>query len=128
MGIVIGFYTDKKGRKRPITARKGRKAKVRVSVKPKKDRGLYTPAKHKWLADIVSLETPEKARESVRTLLAEFKRSKSRSRKRLIKRATVLAYNRAKVASHNPRLSPKERREFKQIAKIYNFQFPFLGF
>jgi len=87
--------------------------------KGKKRSIFYKPAHHPSLAEIVSLESPAKARKSVRELKRKFKSAKSRDRKRIIKQATVLAANRAKAARKRKNLSSKERKELEEIAEIY---------
>ena len=80
---------------------------------------LFFPARHKWLEEIVCMETPECARESVKKLREEFEKSKTRARKRKIYRAADLAAKRAKATLNREKLSAKEREEFREIAKIY---------
>jgi len=79
---------------------------------------LFFPAKHKWLADIISLRTPEEAREAVRKLKKIFNES-GHSKRVLILRAVVLAANRAEAARKKKNLSAKEKKEFREIEKIY---------
>jgi len=110
---VIGFYTDEKKRKRPITAKKG-KAKLGV---PKKT--LFFPPKSKKWSEIIRIDTPEGAKYSTKILLEEFEKAKTRSKKRRLKRYAVLAMNRAEVISQNKRVSPKERADAKKVVKIY---------
>jgi len=86
----------------------------------KKKRSMfYKPARHKKLSEIVSLESPAKAKKSAHTLLRLFKKAKRRDRKRTIKQAAVLAANRAKAAKKRKNLSRKEKREYEEIADIY---------
>ena len=79
---------------------------------------VFFPSKHKWLADIVRLDTPSNARKAAERLEREFNKS-TRSRKLLILRAINLAAIRARIGSQNKRLSEKERREYKVIHGIY---------
>lgn len=108
MGKVVGFYTDERGRVRPITARRGRRRGT-----------IFFPAKYKYAAEHISLRSPEEARASAKWLMEEFNRAETRDKKVRIKRFAVLAYNRAKAGAGNPRLSARERREYAQIAQIY---------
>ncbi len=80
---------------------------------------FYSPPHHPSLAEIVSLESPSKARKAARELKRKFEKARSRDRKRIIKQATVLAANRAKAARKRKNLSSKERRELEEIAEIY---------
>ncbi len=85
-----------------------------------KRRGMfYYPPKSPLLAKIVRIDTPANARKSAKTLLKMFKEAKKRSWKAHIKKAVVLAGNRAKAMLNKKNLSPKERRELKEVAKIY---------
>ena len=81
--------------------------------------GLFHPARYKYLADIVRIDTVENAKKAVRKLLKHFREAKTRAKKIRVKKATVLAANRARVLSKSPRISPKERQEFREIARIY---------
>lgn len=75
-------------------------------------RSLFFPARHKRLADIITIATPEGARGAVRTLAKSgFSPLKIRS--------MVLAANRARASLHRRNLSARERREFREIAQIY---------
>ena len=80
---------------------------------------FYKPPKHKKLAEIISLESPTKARKSASILKRLFKSAKSRKEKRIIKQATVLAANRAKAAAKRKHLSQKERKQYREEAEIY---------
>ncbi|AGB04089.1 hypothetical protein AciM339_0224 [Aciduliprofundum sp. MAR08-339] len=80
---------------------------------------FYKPAKHKKLAEIISLESPSKARRSVSILRRMFRRAKTRKEKRTIKQATVLAANRARAASKRKDLSRRERKQLREEADIY---------
>jgi hypothetical protein len=84
-----------------------------------KGKTIFFPPKHEKYAEIVSLRTPSEARKSARILLSEFNKATTRSKKRLIKKVTILAANRAYATLQRERLSPKERREFTAIMKIY---------
>ena len=81
---------------------------------------IYAKPKYQYLADIVSLETPEKARNSVAELGDEFRSAKSKQKQLRVVRATQLAANRAKINSTNSRYSIAERKEFVEITTIYN--------
>lgn len=106
---VIGFYTDERGRKRPITSRR--------NIRPKGT--IFFPPKYKKYADIVSLRTPEEAKGSVEILMKEFNNAETDEKKRRIKRVVVLAANRAMVARRKKDLSERERQEYREIEKIY---------
>lgn len=80
---------------------------------------FYKKPKHPSIAKIVSLESPTKARKAANKLLSMFKGTKRRDRKVAIKRAAVLAANRAGAAAKRRNLSAKERKQFGEIEKIY---------
>ena len=80
---------------------------------------FYTPARHKKLGEIVTIESPSKAREAARRLLRMFRKAKRRDVKRRIKWAAVLAANRSRAAAKKRDLSRKEKRELRQVAEIY---------
>ena len=84
-----------------------------------KGSGLFKPPRHKWIADIVSFESPSKARKAARKLVREVEKSKRRNKALTIARALTYAANRAEASAKRKNLSPKERRELKEIAEIY---------
>ena len=81
---------------------------------------FYEPPKSKKLAGIVSIESTRKAKKAAKELKHEFKSARSREKKTHIKRATVLAANRAKAAAKKRNLSRKEKEELREIAEIYS--------
>lgn len=80
---------------------------------------FYDKPRHRDIAEIVTIESPAAARKAGRKLLAMFNKAKTRKRKVTIKRSVVLAANRAEAASKRRNLSEKERREMKEVARIY---------
>ncbi|WFO75635.1 hypothetical protein J4526_01775 [Desulfurococcaceae archaeon MEX13E-LK6-19] len=102
-----------------------KKSKSKSKNKKSKDNGLFKPPRHKWLANIVSFKKPDEAKEAAQELVDALK--KGRLGKKKIGRKTALtiaraiqyAANRAEAASKNPIISPKERRELKEVAEIY---------
>jgi len=105
---AIGFYTDEKGRRRPITGRRGRRPKT-----------IFFPPKYKRYAEIVRIDSPEAARASVKILREEFNRAETAEKRRRIKRMMVLAANRAAAAAKKKDLSGKEMTEFLEVERIY---------
>lgn len=110
MGKVKGFYTDERGRVRPITAKEDRHI-----ANPT----IFFPAKSEKYSEIVRIDTPKAAEDSVEKLMKEFNEAKTREKKVRIKRYVVLAENRARVMANNERLSPAQREEARKIAQIY---------
>jgi len=80
---------------------------------------IFFPPKHQKYAEIVRIDNPDAARESAKILLEEFNQAQTRAKKRTIKRATVLAANRAKAMRKKKTLSTKERRELVEVERIY---------
>src|SRR2546421_8507384 len=72
---------------------------------------IFSPPRHKKLADIISIESPAVFRESIRKL-------KRMGIGATEKRALVLAQNRAKAMLKKRSLSEKERRELQAISRI----------
>lgn len=89
---------------------------------------LYSKPKYTYLAKIISLESPKKALDSASNIFKEFTQAVQSSKKTRILRATDLAMKRAEVGSTNPRISEKERKEYKVIAKIYKQTYDILKF
>ena len=77
--------------------------------------GMFAPPRHKWLAKIIRIDSPSAARKAVR----ELKRRMNSKNRTLIIRAANLAANRAKVMLRRKNLSRKERRELREVEKIY---------
>ena len=103
---VVGFYTDRRGRRRPVTARKRAKT-------------IFFPPKSKRYAEIIRIDTPEAAELSVKQMKEEFSKAETDAKKRRLKRMITLAANRAQVISENPRVSSKQREEARRVAEIY---------
>jgi len=80
---------------------------------------IFFEAASRKYAKIVSLRTPETARESVRKLARELNKARTRKKRIYIIRVANLAGNRAKVMSKNLRLSRRERDEAREIEQIY---------
>lgn len=80
-------------------------------------RSLFSKPRSKYLSRVITITSPTAFRRSIRTL-----RKGGLNRKE--KNALVLAQNRAKVQLKRKNLSPKERRQFRQIAGI---QLPKIG-
>lgn len=90
-----------------------------MSLEGSKSRTMFGVRKWKRLAEVVSLVNPVEARKSTTWLKRHFRELKSREHKVAVKRATVLAMNRARAAGKKKDLSAREKKEFRKIAKIY---------
>jgi len=99
-----------KTRKKGTTKQRGKKFKTR---------SLFFPAKHLQLADIVRVDSVPTARKASAILLKKFKNAKTRRQKRKIKQAMVCAANRVAVTQKKKDLSQKERKEMREVEKIY---------
>ncbi len=84
--------------------------------KKSKKRGIFFPAKHRKLAEIVTIESPAKARKAVKKLKRLIGKGYT---KKQIRGAMIIAYARAKALAKKKGISAKEKRELRQIAKIY---------
>ena len=95
------------------------------SKKGRKGGGLFKPAKHKWLADIITFKDPDDAEEAAEKLVGALERGRlgrmriGRKRALAITRALNYAANRAEASAKRRNLSPEERRELREIAEIY---------
>ncbi|BEP17059.1 hypothetical protein PYJP_04110 [Pyrofollis japonicus] len=101
-----------------MAGRRGRKKSSRKG-------GLFRPARHKWLADIVTFKDPDKAEDAAERLVHGMERGRigrmkvGRKRALAIYRALVNAANRAEASAKRRDLSPEERRKLREIAEIY---------
>lgn len=88
--------------------------------------GLFRPPRWKYIAEVVTFETPGKAREAAGRLVRALERGRlgrlriGRRRALSIARALQYAANRAKAAARNPRISARERAELRRISEIYD--------
>lgn len=81
---------------------------------------LFKKPKHKNYAEMISFKNPTQARISTRKLRKEFREAKQNAKRRRIAKATQDASNRAKVRGKRKKLSTDERKQFKEIGKIYD--------
>jgi len=82
-----------------------------------KQQSMFFEPKNKWLAEIVSIESPHEAQVAIDSLEREFDAAKKRSKKVAILRAEVLEANRAE--GMKMRVGPKRRAELDEIATMY---------
>ena len=80
---------------------------------------MFFPAKNQYLADIISFESYDASRESATLLLQEYNEAKTQAKKIRIKKATVLASNRAKASMQRTNLSDWKRDELFGISEVY---------
>ncbi len=83
-------------------------------------RGLFAPARYKYLADIISFRDPDQARGAAKEVLRSIRQSKRRDKALREARALQMAANRARASAKRRNLSSRERRELREIAKIYD--------
>jgi len=86
----------------------------------KLDKSHKKKPKHKKYAEMISFKNPTQARISARKLRKEFREAKQNAKKRRVARATQKASNRAKASTKRKKLSTDERKQFKEIGKIYD--------
>ena len=86
----------------------------------KLDKSHKKNPKHKKYAEMVSFKNPTQARISARKLRKEFREAKQNAKKQRIARATQDASNRAKASGKRKKLSIDERKQFKEIGRIYD--------
>ena len=89
------------------------------SRKKKDDRGLFKPAKHKDLAEIVTFESVTKAKDAAEELEELFEKARTRKRRLTILRAAQYAANRARAAAKNPKFKPSTKKRLRKIAEVY---------
>lgn len=80
---------------------------------------IFFPPGDPEAAKHIDIKTPAGARKSVKWLNKEWKKAKTRPRKRKVKSWAVLAANRAGIIAENPRVSAPQRKEAREIKKIY---------
>lgn len=82
-------------------------------------RTIFFPPKDKTLADIITIRSPEEAREAIRKLQQWADDNPDRVRKAI--RSATLAANRAEVSTRRKTrpLSQRERKEMLEVAQLY---------
>jgi len=83
-----------------------------------KNKGLFRPAKNRKIAEIIKIDSPKNARGSIKELAKLIDRGVI-TIDQAIKYVTTAA-NRAKASLNRKNLSRKERKEMKEVAKVYN--------
>ena len=100
-----------------------RRVRARTRARPRRVPrriGMFLPARHRYLSEVVTFRNITGAREAARRLRRLYDEAKTRQKKLTILRAVVLAANRAEVAAKkHPSFSPAVRRRWKRIAQIY---------
>lgn len=96
---------------------KRKKRRAKRKLRGKKQKSMFGPAKDKHIAEVVSLESPADAQDSIDSLERMFDAATSHRKKMHILRATTLAANRAEAM--RIRVGPKERKELTAVAKKY---------
>lgn len=83
-------------------------------------KALFKKPTHKKYAEMISFKNPTQARISARKLRKEFREAKQKAKQLRIARATQYASNRAKASSKRKNLNIDERKQIKEIGKIYD--------
>jgi hypothetical protein len=95
-------------------------------VQPKKlvsgarDKTMFFKPKSEKYADIVSIESPYRARYSCKQLKEEYHKAETRDKKLKIIRVANLAANRARAIREKKNISSIERSEMAEVASIYS--------
>jgi hypothetical protein len=87
-----------------------------IRVKSERD-GIFFPAKHKELSNIITIKSVSGAREAVRKIKALLRKRKYSAKQ--LRAALILAGARAKVIAKTKAKDPKVKRRLLQVAKIY---------
>jgi hypothetical protein len=82
-------------------------------------KSIFHAAQYKRYADIVRIDFPESAKQSVKKLEEEFRSAKRRSKQLRILRVINESANRAKIMAQNIRLSIQQRDEAREVERIY---------
>lgn len=90
-----------------------------MKVVTKRKKTIFFPAKSRKLAAIVDLTSPAAARRSTAKLMKMFRAAKTRARKVKLKRAVVLAANRAFAAMKRRGLSAKEKKQLMEVGRVF---------
>ena len=86
---------------------------------------MFRPARHKWLAKIVTFETTSRARKAASRLVNMLKRGRRGSKKitrrtaLTIVKALNLAANRARASAKRHNLTRQEKHKLLVISRIY---------
>lgn len=85
-----------------------------------KKKGLFAgKPKSRSLAEIVTLEGIVKARKATVNLKKRYRDAKRKDTKTHIRRAAILAANRADAAARRKGLDRKKKKKLRRIAQIY---------
>lgn len=87
--------------------------------KRKKQGTMFVPSTYKGLSEVVRVDSPTNARKSVAELKRRFAKLKHRDARLSVKRAAVLAANRAEAMAKKKDLCTKERIELNEVKRIY---------
>jgi len=91
-----------------------------MMAKKKRKLTLFKKPKYDKYSKIVSFKNPTEARKSATELRKEFNSAKTHSKKLRIARVAQYASNRAYATLKRKKLSAKERKEYREIGKIYD--------
>lgn len=88
-------------------------------TKKRLGRTMFVPARDPVLAAVVRIDSPHTARAATKQLKKMHHEASTSKRKTQIKRAAVLAANRAAAFEKRKGISPKERKEMSEVVRIY---------
>ena len=80
---------------------------------------IFFKPKYKKIADLIRIDTPKNAKEGLKELYGEFKKLKTKKAMLRRIRSITLAINRINAMLKKKSLSAKERKELKEVKKIF---------
>lgn len=86
---------------------------------PKGKTMFYEPAHYATLADMVKITSVPEAKVGARQLKQEFREAKTRAKRVRVKRAAVLAANRADASSRKRNLKRGTKTRLRKVSSIY---------
>jgi len=89
-------------------------------IKPKKDYGVYAAPRYSKYSEIVTYESPEKAKVAVKKLEKEFNSAKTNAKRRRVAKVVQLAETRAKVSIRQKNFKPETKKRYKEVSEIYS--------
>jgi len=82
-------------------------------------KSIFFEPRNKYLAEIIRIDAPKNAAQSVRRLFQEFYGAATHEKRMKIWRAATLATERAHIIAENPRVSRPQQDEARDVARIY---------
>lgn len=80
---------------------------------------MFKEPRYDYLAEIISFKSAAQAKDAVVLLDEEFRFAEGNEKKLRVKRAAILASNRAEAAAKRTGIKEETRKELMEISKIY---------